>query len=156
MSDRNGRDAPAARDDGVSKARLMVLRGLYAFIALGLAAFIWPVLLSEVPAPAHYHGVVLVMLAAFSILCVIGMRYPLQMLPILFWELLWKSMWLLMIALPRSTAGTMDAATTQTAIDCIAVVLVLLAVPWGYVARHYVRKPAERPLRATVAAGTPS
>jgi hypothetical protein len=152
MSDRNGSDAPAAADEGVSRARLIVLRGLYAFIALALAAFMWPPLLAQLPAPAHYQGVVLVMLAAFSILCAIGIRYPLQMLPVLLWELLWKSMWLLMIALPRWMAGTMDAATTQTAIDCAAVVLVLLAMPWGYVVRHYVRKPAERSFRAATSA----
>ena len=152
MSDRNGRDAPAALDGEVSRARLIVLRGLYAFIVVALAAFMWPPLLAQLPAPAHYQGVVLVMLAAFSILCAIGIRYPLQMLPVLLWELLWKSMWLLMIALPRWMAGTMDAATTQTAIDCAAVVLVLLAVPWGYVVRHYVRKPAERSFRAAASA----
>ena len=97
----------------------------------------------------------MVMLAAFSILCAIGIRYPLQMLPLLLWELLWKSMWLLMIALPRWMAGTMDAATTQTLIDCVAVVLVLFAMPWGYVARHYLRRPAERSFRAA-AAGRPA
>ena len=85
-----------------------------------------------------------------SILCAIGIRYPLQMLPILLWELLWKSMWLLLVALPRWLENSMDAATTQTAVDCVAVVLVLVAVPWGYVVRNYVRKPAERaqPLHA--------
>ncbi len=152
MSDNIGRDVPAALDEGVSRARLLVLRALYAFIAIGLAALIWPALLAQIPAPAHYHGVVLVMLAAFSILCAIGIRYPLQMLPIRLWELLWKSMWLLMIALPRWMAGTMDAATTQTMTDCLAVVLVLLAVPWGHVARHYVRKPAERSFRGAASA----
>jgi hypothetical protein len=156
MSDTIGRGAPAAVDEGVSRIRLVILRALYAFIALGLAVFIWPALLGQLPAPAHYQGVVLVMLAAFSILCAIGIRYPLQMLPILLWELLWKSMWLLMIALPRWMAGTMDAATTQTMIDCVAVVLVLLAMPWGHVVRHYVRKPAERWFRETAAAERPA
>lgn len=140
-------------DEGVSRTRLVVLRALYALIVVGQAVFIWPALLAQLPAPAHFQGVVLVMLAAFSILCAIGIRYPLQMLPILLWELLWKCMWLLMVALPRWLGGDMDSATTQTAIDCAAVVLVLLAVPWGYVVRNYVSKPAERSLRETAAAG---
>ena len=110
----------------------------------GLALFVWPAYLAQLPAPAHYHGVVMTMLAAFSILCAIGIRYPLQMLPILLWELLWKLMWLLLIALPRWMAATMDAPTTQTAIDCVTVVLVLAAVPWAYVWRRYVVRPAER------------
>lgn len=129
---------------GVSKARLTILRALYAFIVIGLALFIWPTLFTKLPAPPHFQGVVLTMLPAFSLFCAIGIRYPLQMLPILLWELVWKSMWLLLVALPRWIAGTMDAATTQTVIDCVALVLVLLAVPWGYVVQNYVRKPAER------------
>jgi hypothetical protein len=138
-----GRPSSAPEAD-LSKTRLIILRALYALIVVGLALFVWPAYLAQLPAPAHYHGVTMTMLAAFSILCAVGIRYPLQMLPILLWELLWKAMWLLLIALPRWTAGTMDAATTQTAIDCLTVVLVLAAVPWGYVARNHVLRPAER------------
>ena len=152
MSDATTEKFSANADPGVSSTRLIVLRALYALIVLGLAAFVWPAYLARLPAPAHYHGVVMTMLAAFSILCAIGIRYPLQMLPILLWELLWKCMWLLLIALPRWMAGTMDAAATQTVIDCVAIVLVLLAVPWGYVVRNYVRKPAERPFGGAAAA----
>jgi hypothetical protein len=145
--------AAPAPDDGVSRVRLVALRALYAFIVLGQALFIWPAFLARLPDPAHYHGVAMTMLAAFSILCVLGIRYPLQMLPVLLWELLWKAMWLLLIALPRWAGGTMDAATARTAAESAAVVLALLAVPWGYVLRNYVKKPAERPLRRAAAAG---
>lgn len=138
-------------DHGVSRARLIALRAVYAFILLGLAAFVWPALIASLPAPAHYHGVVMTMLTAFSILCALGLRYPLQMLPVLLWELLWKALWLLLVAFPRWRAGTMDAATAQTAMDCLTVVLVLAAVPWGYVLRHYARKPAEGAARPAAA-----
>jgi hypothetical protein len=146
--------APGGESE-VPRARLIVLRALYALIVVGLGLFVWPAFIARLPEPAHYHGVVMTMLAAFSILCALGIRYPLQMLPLLLWELLWKSMWLLLIALPRWMAGTMDAATTQSAIDCAVVVLVLVAMPWGYVARHYIRKPAER-ASPRAAAGTPA
>jgi len=134
----------AQADPGVSRTRLIVLRALYAFIAAGLALFVWPAYLAKLPTPPHFQGVVLTMLAAFSILCALGIRYPLQMLPVLLWELLWKAMWLLLIAFPRWMAGEMDSATSQTAIDCAMVVMVFLAVPWGFVWREYARKPAER------------
>jgi len=129
---------------GVSRGRLLVLRALYALIVAGQLLFIWPALIAQLPEPAHYHGIVLVMLAAFSILCALGIRYPLQMLPIMLWELLWKAMWLLLVALPQWRGGTMSLATRQTLIDCAPLVLLLLALPWGYVVRNYLRKPAER------------
>lgn len=139
-------ETSSARADGdVSLTRLYVLRAMYAIIVVGLSLFVWPTYLARAPELPLFHGVALTMLAAFSILCVIGIRYPLQMLPVLLWELLWKSMWLLMIALPMWMSGQMDERTSQTVTDClVGVVLVPLAVPWRYVYRHYIKQPAER------------
>ena len=135
----------ASSDGEVSLTRLYVLRAMYGFIVVGLGVVVWPTYLAQAPELPLFNGVALTMLAAFSILCVIGIRYPLQMLPVLLWELLWKSMWLLMIALPLWASGQMDERTSQTVIDClVGVVLVPLAVPWGYVFRHYVKQPASR------------
>ncbi len=133
-----------APDHGLSKVRLLVLRAFYAFIVGGQLLFIWPAFVSQLPAPAHYHGIVMTMLAAFSILCAMGILHPLKFLPLLLWELLWKVMWLGLIALPRWSTGTMDPATTQTMIDCSVGALLLLVVPWSYVVRQYVRAPIER------------
>lgn len=154
MSDRSaetGLPYPAAPYPAteVTRLRLIVLRALYAFIVAGLAVFVWPNYIGGLPTAPHFNGIVLTMLAAFSILCALGIRYPLQMLPVLLWELIWKSMWLLLIAAPRWMDGTMDNLTGQTAIDClIGVVLVPLALPWRYVAATYFKGPADRPIPA--------
>lgn len=135
--------APA--EGQVSLFRLYVLRAMYAIVIVGLGLVVWPTYLSRAPELPLFNGVALTMLAAFSILCVAGLRYPLQMLPVLLWELLWKAMWLLMIALPLWAGGQMDERTSQTVIDClVGVVLVPLALPWGYVWRRYVKQPSER------------
>ena len=143
-------------DQGLPKWRLIVLRAFYAFILVGQILFIWPAFISQLPDPAHYHGIVMTMLAAFSILCALGILHPVKFLPLLLWELLWKVMWLGLIALPRWSAGTMDAATTQTMIDCSIGALLLLAVPWSYVVRHYIRAPIERSRASTPAAAASS
>jgi hypothetical protein len=139
----------------VSLFRLYVMRALYAFILAGLLVFVWPGYIAQLPAPPHFKGVALTMLAAFSLLCALGIRYPLQMIPILLWELVWKAMWLLLIALPRWMNGTIDASTSQTVIDClVGVVLVPLALPWGYVVANYLKRPADR--WTSVGPGSPS
>jgi hypothetical protein len=138
----------------VSRIRLLVLRAMYAFIVVGLGLFVWPSYLAGVPDLPLFNSVALTMLGAFSILCLVGIRYPLQMLPVLLWELLWKAMWLLIIALPLWMSGELDERRAQTAMDClVGVILVPLAVPWGYVFENYVRKPAER-ARARVSPGS--
>jgi len=85
------------------------------------------------------------LLAALSAIVVLGVRYPVQMLPLLLFELLWKSIWLLAIALPLWLAHQIDPDTADTVFACLTgVVLVPIVVPWPYVYANYVRKPGDR------------
>lgn len=133
----------------VSTTRLYALRGTYLLIAAGLGATIWPLLLDPARTPDHMRGVVWAMLGAVSLLALLGIRYPLKMLPILFFELIWKSLWLLLIALPLWRSGQLDAASAETVRDCIPVVIVLSVIPWPWVLRHYLRTPGDPWRRAS-------
>ncbi|HZB27196.1 MAG TPA: hypothetical protein VE282_01445, partial [Gemmatimonadales bacterium] len=128
--------------DGVSMVRLYLLRATYLFIVVGLAFLIWPSLLNPPEHTEHMRGVVRSMLAGVSLLALLGIRYPLQMLPLLLFELVWKSTWMLAFGLPLRSAVELDGGTLQTWNDClISIVLFLIVIPWGYVLNHYVRKP---------------
>ena len=131
--------------------RLYLLRAAYLLIAVGLAGLVWPLLLSPPPDLEHARGVMWALLGAVGVLAVVGLRYPLQMLPLLFFELVWKSIWLALIGLPRWSAGTLDAAMRASIFDCVfGVVVTLVAIPWGWVLRNYVRRPGA-PWRRPVA-----
>jgi hypothetical protein len=84
------------------------------------------------------------MLAAFSIMSLIGIRYPLKMLPVLLWEVTWKTMWLILVPLPQLLAGHVDESLDPTIFAISMVVLVYAAIPWGYVYRHYIVERSER------------
>lgn len=127
--------------------RLYLLRAMYLLIVVGLGIVIWPGVIHHDKPWGLMQGVVNCMLAAFSLLSLLGLRYPLQMLPVLLWELAWKTIWLLNVALPAWSSGQMDPATLSTTIDCLLVVIIPFVIPWRYVAAHYLRKPAE-PWRA--------
>lgn len=126
----------------VSVFRLNLLRALYLLVVVGLGLVIWPGVIFNSQSWTLSQGVVNCMLVAFSLLCALGLRYPLQMLPILLWELIWKSAWLAIVAVPKWLSGSIDEATASTAIELLVVVLVPLVIPWGYVMAQYVRKPA--------------
>lgn len=131
-------------DDEISPLRLNVLRAVYLVIALGMGLQTWPQIVTGSGNWAHSAGTVKCMFGALTLLCLIGVRYPLKMLPLLFWETAWKTIWLIVVALPAWRAGTMDAELTENAFACGLVVLVYAAIPWSYVFRNFVSAPGEQ------------
>src|SRR5665213_254608 len=84
------------------------------------------------------------MLWALSVLAVLlAIRYPLQTLPLLFFEMTWKAAWLLAVALPRWSTGRMDPGTADTAFACLMVVIVPIVVQWFCGVENYVKKPGD-------------
>lgn len=131
--------------NGVSTFRLYLLRATYLLIAVGLAFMIWPGLLNPPEVVEHMRGVVWSLLAGVSLLALIGIRYPLRMLPVLLFELVWKSVWLLAIGLPLWSANAFTAGTQETWNDClISIVLLLVVIPWRYLWTNYVMRPGDR------------
>jgi hypothetical protein len=128
----------------VSTFRLYLLRAGYLFIALGLAIFELPALLHPENL-SRLDAVVFSILAGFALLVALGIRYPLKMLPLLFFEFVWKFIWLLAFGLPLVLSGRLGPETTETLTGVLlGVVLVPLVTPWGYVLEHYVRAPGAR------------
>src|SRR5215213_4366583 len=92
----------------VSTLRLYLLRAMYVFVVVGLAIF------KLAPAILHpenlspQDGVIVSVLGAFALLAVVGIRYPLKMLPLLFFEFVWKSVWVLAFGLPLLLTAQLD------------------------------------------------
>jgi hypothetical protein len=132
----------------VSTLRLYLLRAMYVFTVVGLAIEKLPALLHPATLSPG-DSVILSVLGATALLAVVGIRYPLKMLPVLFFEFVWKSIWILTFGLPISLSGGLDPNVsfggTETLIAClVGVVLVPLAIPWGYVFKQYVKVPGAR------------
>ncbi len=85
----------------------------------------------------------------------LGIRYPLKMLPLLFFELVWKTTWVLSFGLPLVLAHHVDPAVHETLkATVMGVILFPLVIPWGYVLANYVRAPGDR-WRKRTAGGAP-
>jgi hypothetical protein len=135
-NDRKGAAAAAS----VSLPRLYLLRFGYLVVAVGLVVTKWPLLINhDVPWPL-IEGVETCMLVALSLLSFLGLRYPLQMLPILLFELAWKFIWVTVVVLPLWIAHQVDPATLAVFYSCLVVLIVLAVIPWRYVVAHYVTK----------------
>jgi hypothetical protein len=133
--------AVAPIEGEVSLSRLYVLRAMYLLLVIGGAIVFLPQLIGHEPTA---RGVIPSMLGGMWLLACFGLRYPLQMLPILLFELVWKTIWLIDYGLPQWRAGV---HTTQFTEDFKAIalgVILIPIIPWGYVFRHYLKRPGAR------------
>ena len=129
----------------VSTLRLYLMRATYLLIVVGLGVTVWPGIIHRAIGGNLTSGATPSLLAAMSILAALGIRYPLQMLPVLLFELIWKSIWLIAVALPLWLAQQMDAATWESVYACLAGwVIFPLVIPWPYVIANYVKKKGDR------------
>lgn len=135
-------DAPDAAAPDVSLLRLYVLRATYALLVIGLGATILPSLVSHEPLA---RGVIPSLLGALWLLAFLGLRYPLQMLPLLLFEFVWKAIWLLDFGLAQYLSGQRPPTFAEDFFNiAIGVVLMPLVIPWGHVWHHYVQQPGAR------------
>jgi hypothetical protein len=129
--------------DAVSLWRLYILRACYALLAAGEGSIQLPAFLHH----AHWtlaNGGAHSFLLALALLSIVGIRYPLGMLPLLVYELLWKMIWLCGIALPLWLANQVDADTRKAFFEIAPVIILFPLLPWGYIFSSYVKKPGDR------------
>lgn len=126
----------------VSLVRLHVLRATYLLLVVGLGATI---VLEILDHDLMSRGVVASLLGALWALALLGLRHPLQMLPLLMFELAWKAIWLFAYGLPQRFAGQMPPTFAEDFPAIVfGVILMPLVIPWSYVWRHYVKGPGAR------------
>ena len=131
--------------ENVSTFRLYLLRATYLLLLVGLVFMVWPGIIHHAKTVPLMNGVVSGLLAGVSVLAALGIRYPLKMLPLLLFELVWKSIWLIAFALPLWSANQLDPGTMGTVKDCLwGIVILPTVIPWPYVWANYVKKPGDR------------
>jgi len=124
--------------------RLYLLRLGYLVLVVGLGTQVWPAIWGHVYSMRIDSGIETCMLWALSVLSILGLRYPLQMLPLLLFEVTWKAAWLLTVALPHWLKGQWNQDLGSTTFAVSLVVIFLPLIPWAYVYEHYLRKHGDR------------
>jgi hypothetical protein len=127
----------------VSPTRLWVMRAMYLFMAIGIGNMIWPLIISHASTVPRMTGVAWALIGTIGLLALLGLRYPLQMLPLLLVELVWKLIWLTAFALPRWLDGTLDEAMRTSVFETSFGLVLLLVIPWRYLWANYVIRPGD-------------
>jgi hypothetical protein len=126
----------------VSLVRIYVLRATYLLLVIGLGGMIVPAVVSH---PVISRGVIPSLLGALWVLAFVGLRYPLEMLPLLLFEFAWKTIWMVAYGLPQWVAGQLPPTFAEDSFNIgLGVILMPIVIPWGYVYRHYVKRTGAR------------
>jgi hypothetical protein len=133
----------------VATWRINAMRFLFLLMAFVMGSFVWTQLLFESADWDVMRGLAKSMLAALALLSLLGVRYPMQMLPLMIYEVAWKTVWLVLIAGRAWMAGTWTPDIEGLFIDCIGIIIAYFIVPWRYVWARYVMHPIE-PLRRQI------
>jgi hypothetical protein len=128
----------------LSLFRLYALRAAYFVMAAGLGVYIWPVVIHHTNEFATAKGVQLALLAGLGATAALGLRYPVQMLPLLLFELIWKAIYLIAFALPLWSAHQISEAAAEDIKAVLMVVIFIPLIPWRYVFAYYVLKRGDR------------
>ena len=137
--------APRSPESGgiqVPLWRLYLLRAVCLFFVVQGIFYILP---NIVFPDATGRGMITGILGGLWVMALIGLRYPLQLLPIFLFEFVWKTIWLLAFGLPQWMSGAGSPRLSQDLIEIgLGPIAFGLVIPWRYVWYHYVKKPAER------------
>jgi hypothetical protein len=128
----------------VSLARLYTLRICYLILVFGLGLMVGPIVLHHTPEYASAHGIQCSLFAGLCVTALLGLRYPVKMIPLLLFELTWKAIYLVAFALPLWRAHQITPAAAADIQAVLVVVIFIPLIPWGYVVRNYLLEPGER------------
>ncbi len=129
----------------LSVFRLRLMRATYLLIVVGLGSDVWPALIGHSKQWSLMHGVTVSLLAAVTLLALVGIRYPVKLVPLLLFELTWKTIWLAAIALPLWWTDQLPPNFLESVKGCVlGLVLFPSVIPWKYVRASFVKARGER------------
>jgi hypothetical protein len=131
-----------ARYEGVRPINVYALRLFYFLMAAFVATDAWRTIITHEGPWDRFRAMAFCVWAVYPTLAVLGLIHPLRMLPIMLFTVAYKGLWLLIVAYPLWRAGTLAGSPAETMTRAfIWTPLLIIAIPWGYVFRHYVMWP---------------
>ena len=125
----------------ISLVRRHLLRACFLLIVVGQALTSWPLIFSgEIAGLPPLEGALNAMLAALGLAAVLGVLSPARMLPLMLFEILWKLVWVLVVALPLWLQGALTDSVAAILFACAWALPFVFVVPWRHVWVSYLRR----------------
>jgi hypothetical protein len=128
--------------EDVRRINIYLLRLVYLLMFVVLGRNTWTHILTHRGSWNPTDAIAWCVWTAFATLAGLGIIRPLKMLPILLLEVFYKVLWLLIVAYPLWSTGTLAGSSAEGATSAFLwVILPIVSIPWGYAFRSYVYEP---------------
>ena len=136
---------PARQYDGVRPINIYLLRLLYVLMFFVLGKQTWTHILTHRGMWEPIDAIAWCVWTAFATLAGIGIVRPLKLLSVVLLEIFYKLLWLLLVAYPLWSRGTLAGSPAEEITsEFLWVILPIVAMPWGYVFKNYIYDPGPR------------
>jgi hypothetical protein len=128
------------RYEGVYRIKIYLLRLLYLLMFLVLGYDVWTHIFTHDGPWNSDEAVAWSVFAGFSLLAVVGIIRPLRMLPLVLLEIVYKLLWLVLVAFPLWSQDRLAGSPVEERTYAFLwVVLPIIAMPWRYAFDYYIR-----------------
>jgi hypothetical protein len=124
--------------DTITPLRRNLMRACYLLMVAGLALTAWPRLLTAGPDRPLMDGTFDAVLCALQLLSIVGFFAPVRMAALLVFEVLWKAIWVLVVAVPLWSSGTITPEVSETLFAFSFAVPFVFIIPWRALIRDLV------------------
>ena len=125
--------------EGVRPINIYLLRLLFLLVVVFVASDSWSTILKHQGQWDHVKAAAVCMWAAYSVLSIFGLINPLKWLPIVMFDIVYKIIWLVIVAYPLwSTNLLAGSPAEEMTYAFLWVILPIVAMPWAYAFRTHV------------------
>jgi hypothetical protein len=125
--------------EGVPKINIYILRLMFFLMIVFLGKESWTHILTFKGSWNPEDAMAWCIWGSFSALAILGIIHPLKMLHIVMLEILYKVIWLIIVALPLWKSNQLVGSPAQGMTNAFLWVwLAIIAMPWKYFFRKYV------------------
>lgn len=146
---------PDSRYKGVRKINIYLLRLMFTLMFVFLGRDSWSHIITFSGPWDPQEAAAWSMWAGYSVLALFGIINPIKMLPLVLLEIIYKVIWLAVVAYPLWSDGQLAGSPAEEMTYAFLwVVLPIIAMPWKYAFETYVLKLKEtRVVNETVVSG---
>ncbi|HEV3413611.1 MAG TPA: hypothetical protein VG101_14120 [Puia sp.] len=127
------------RWEGVPKINIYLLRLLFILMLVFLGKESWTTIFTHKGIWNPMNAMAWCIWASYSLLSILGIIHPLKMLPIVMLEILYKVIWLILVAYPLWSSNQLAGSPAEEmTYSFLYVILPIIAMPWRYFFKKYV------------------